>query len=261
MTRFSCWLEDRAFQVGHLIVPAALRAEWLCSWQAELWYERSRGRNDLSVGLLRDAIWLRLDGWRRALMGTALLCLFLLLFLAGIAALPVTVFVLEGSLPRSVPVQLLRQFAVASVLTLFVSYATSFATISEPRPGHGRRWLRSSTFHAAKVLLLLLSGALLSTDVCLPLEIYASFAAMPLELLAFVCLTLLGLRWSFLDSQARCKQCLRCLAPPQRVGRPSWNFLDYNGTELACLDGHGLLSVPELETSWCRSSAWVSQQA
>ena len=256
-----CWLEDRALQVGRLLVPVALRAEWLCSWQAELWYERSRGRNHLSLGLIRDAAWLRFDGWRQALMGTALLCLFLLLILAGIAALPVTVFVLEGLLPRNLPVQLLPRFAIASVLTLFVSCATSFATVSGSQTGHGRRWFRTSTFHAAKVLLLLLSAALLSTDACLPLEVYVSFAAMPLELLAFVLLTLLGLRWSFLDSQARCKRCLRCLAPPQRVGPPSWNFLDYNGTELACLDGHGLLSVPELETSWCRSSAWISQQA
>ena len=261
MTLSARWLEDRALQAGRLLVPADLRAEWLRSWQAELWYERRRGRNDLSLGLLRDALWLRFDRWRQALMGTALLCLLLLLVLAGAAALPVTAFVLEGSLPRNLPIQLLPRFAIASGLTLFVSYATSFATVSESHSGHGRRWLRTSTFHTAKVLLLLLAAALLSTDVCLPLEMYASFAAMPLELLAFVFLTLLGLRWNFLDSQARCKQCLRCLAPPQRVGRPSWNFLDYNGTELACLDGHGLLTVPELETSWCRSSAWVSQQA
>ncbi len=261
MTVSSCWLEDRALRVGHLLVPVDLRAEWLRSWQAELWYERRQGRNDLSLGLIRDAVWLRLDRWRQALMGTALLCLFWLLALACVAALPIAVFVFEGLVSKNLLVQLLPRFAIASVLTLFVSYATSFVTVSESNSGHSRRWLRASAFHAAKVLLLLLSAVLVSTDICLPLELYASFAAMPVELLAFVVLTLLGLRWNFLDSQARCKQCLRRLAPPQRVGRPSWNFLDYNGTELACFDGHGLLTVPELETSWCRSSAWISQQA
>ncbi len=259
MTRSSCWLEDRALQVGHFLVPVDLRADWLRSWKAELWYERRRGRNDLSVGLLRDALWLRIDSWRQALMGTALLCLCVLVALAGIAALPVTLFVLEGVLPRNLPVQLLPRYGMASALTLFVSYATSFVTISETNSDHGRRWFRASAFHVAKVLLLLLSAGLVSTDLCLPLETYAAFAAMPLELLAFVFLSLLGLRWSFLDSQARCKECLRCLAPPKRVGPPSWNFLDYNGTELACLDGHGVLTVPELETSWCSSSAWVAQ--
>lgn len=260
MTLSFSWLEDRALQVGHRLVPVKQRADWLRSWEAELWYEHRRGRNDLSLGLIQDALWLRFDSWRQALMGTALLCLSLLLALAGIAALPVTVFVLEGLCPKDVLPQLLPRFAIASSLTLFVSYTTSFATISSSKSGQGRRWFRSSAFHAAKVMLLLLSAALVSTDLCLPLEFYAPFAAMPLELLLFVISTLLGLRWNFLDSQARCKHCLRSLAPPQRVGRPSWNFLDYNGMELTCPDGHGLLTVPELESSWCRSSSWVSQR-
>jgi hypothetical protein len=44
---------------------------------------------------------------------------------------------------------------------------------------------------------------------------------------------------------------------PARVGRPSRNLLEWNGTELNCKQGHGLLSVPEMETSWCQSSRWV----
>jgi hypothetical protein len=66
-----------------------------------------------------------------------------------------------------------------------------------------------------------------------------------------------GLRWAFADQQQRCKQCLHLLATPARVGRPSYNLLEWNGTELLCKHGHGLLSVPEIETSWCQSSQWV----
>ena len=45
------------------------------------------------------------------------------------------------------------------------------------------------------------------------------------------------------------KHCLRPLAEPVRVGRPSLNFLEWNGTELLCTEGHGLLSIPEIESS------------
>jgi hypothetical protein len=48
------------------------------------------------------------------------------------------------------------------------------------------------------------------------------------------------------------------MATPAGVGRPSHNLLEWNGTELTCRHGHGLLSVPEMETSWCRSSHWVN---
>ena len=102
-------------------------------------------------------------------------------------------------------------------------------------------------------------SALVSLDVCLPVEVQPCFATLPLELLFFVMTALLGLRWNLLDEQSRCRHCLRSLAPPRRIGRPSWNFLEYNGIELACRDGHGVLTVPELETSWCRSSAWIAQ--
>jgi hypothetical protein len=72
-----------------------------------------------------------------------------------------------------------------------------------------------------------------------------------------VLLALVGLRWAFRDQEQRCKQCLHALATPARVGRPSHNLLEWNGTELSCRHGHGLLSVPEMETSWCESSRWV----
>ena len=260
MTALLCWLENRALQLGGHLVPAEQQADWLRSWTAELWYERSRGRNELWFGLLRDALWLRGNSWQQALTGTALLCLSLLLALAGMAALPILVCALLGWLPKGLCLQLAPRFAVASTLTLFVSYASSFASSPQSGFGHGRRWFWASTFHAVKVALLLLLSALVSTDLCLPLETHTCFAAMPMELLSFVILALLGLRWNFLDGQARCKHCLRTHAPPLRVGRPSWNFLDYNGIELACVDGHGRLTIPEIETSWCRSSAWVSQR-
>ncbi len=251
--------EEVLLRCGQRLVPADQRAEWLRSWQGELWYEHRRTRHDLSMGLVRDALWLRAERWRQVLSGTAGLCLVLLSLLVTFAALPVMVFADHTGDPLGFSVHRLLPFAVASGLTLFVSYATSFTGIALPESRLPRPWLRAWTFHASKVLLLLVLSALVSVDVCLPLEVKALFAALPLELLFFVTMALLGLRWNLLDGQCRCRHCLRSLAPPQRIGRPSWNFLEYNGTELACRDGHGLLSVPEIETSWCRSSAWIAQ--
>ena len=55
------------------------------------------------------------------------------------------------------------------------------------------------------------------------------------------------------------EQLNRSLASPTPVGRPSHNLLEWSGSELICKQGHGALSVPEMETSWCESSEWVSQ--
>jgi hypothetical protein len=78
---------------------------------------------------------------------------------------------------------------------------------------------------------------------------------------AFFFFALLGLRWAIGDQEQRCKHCLRSLTTPARVGRPSHNLLEWNGTERSCKHGHGLLSIPEMETSWCRSSRWINLDA
>jgi hypothetical protein len=77
----------------------------------------------------------------------------------------------------------------------------------------------------------------------------------------FVLFSLIGLRWAIHDQEQRCKHCLHSLATPARVGRPSHNLLEWNGTELNCTRGHGLLSIPEMETSWCQSSRWIALDA
>lgn len=51
---------------------------------------------------------------------------------------------------------------------------------------------------------------------------------------------------------------LRC---PARVGEPSRHFLTWNGTELICAGGHGLLHVPELPTSWFSKPRWLHLDA
>ncbi|MBE7182069.1 MAG: hypothetical protein INR71_12845, partial [Terriglobus roseus] len=90
-------LRHPLLRFGQRLVPAAERSEWLRFWQAELWYMQARTsrpghHRSLTLGLLRDALWLRVESWHIALSGTALLCLTLLCTLVGIAALPAFTF-------------------------------------------------------------------------------------------------------------------------------------------------------------------------
>lgn len=52
------------------------------------------------------------------------------------------------------------------------------------------------------------------------------------------------------DQRARCRVCLRLLAFPVRIGRPGSLLLDWGGTEFLCSEGHGVLHIPQLSTSW-----------
>ncbi|HZZ37538.1 MAG TPA: hypothetical protein VFE06_00305 [Acidobacteriaceae bacterium] len=69
---------------------------------------------------------------------------------------------------------------------------------------------------------------------------------------------LFAFRWILHDQRHRCPECLRVLSNPARVGQASCNFLAWNGTELLCVRGHGLLHIPELPTSWFSTQRWLA---
>jgi hypothetical protein len=66
-----------------------------------------------------------------------------------------------------------------------------------------------------------------------------------------------ALRWALTDQRRRCPECLRLLAHPARIGLPSQTFLEWYGTEFACVKGHGLMHVPEIPTVSFRTQNWV----
>jgi hypothetical protein len=78
------------------------------------------------------------------------------------------------------------------------------------------------------------------------LEAFSSFWAL-----------LFAFRWALRDQRRRCPVCLCTLTNPARVGQFSRNFLAWNGTELVCLSGHGLLHVPDIPTSWFSNQRWL----
>jgi hypothetical protein len=61
------------------------------------------------------------------------------------------------------------------------------------------------------------------------------------------------------DQRARCRVCLRLLAFPVRIGRPGSLLLDWGGTEFLCSEGHGVLHIPQLSTSWDEEAdRWIT---
>ena len=214
---------------------------------------------DLSIGLTRDAFWLRTETWRISLSDTAMLCLASLLGLSLLSLL-VALVVAGGwhSLDLYLRDELTRSL-LAAPHVLFVLLATAPRRHSSERSiARWRYWIKRQFFFVLKTLQVLLLAFLLSVDLCLPLHALIPLTADLLQLFAFVFFALLGLRWAIGDQEQRCKHCLRSLTTPARVGRPSHNLLEWNGMERRCKHGHGLLSIPEMETSWCQSSRWIN---
>jgi hypothetical protein len=248
------------------VVPSSERDEWRRTWHAELWHLRHTARYldvvsvaDFSMGVTRDALWLRVEVVKRNLAGTPALCLGSLVGLtlvssalgAGIAG---TWSGFQVALAERAEVAV-----AAGVLVLFVAFATTF----KRRVDHGVSVPFSATaqrliFFMCKVVLVWSLSFVVSSALSIPLRRALPVVADVLQVLNFVILMLSGLRWALNDQEVRCKQCLHSLAAAARIGRPSRNLLEWNGTELSCKHGHGLLSVPEMESSWREASQWVA---
>lgn len=246
-------------------VPVPERDEWLRVWQSEIWHvkhrnaSRPRTTSTLAAGLIRDALWLRTEGWKRALAGTATLCLAILALLC--VAFATVALVLTGS-HQEVMLQFgnaYRRFLGEAVIVTLVTFATSFrrhvhhASATLPP-------LRRQLFFIFKSALVLQLAFLISADVCQPLHAAFPLAHDILQTLVAMVLSITGLRWGFHDQETRCKHCLTALQSPARIGRPSHNLLEWNGTEQVCRHGHGRLNLPEMETSWCRSGQWLDRR-
>lgn len=81
--------------------------------------------------------------------------------------------------------------------------------------------------------------------------------AEPLSTWLFLITSMAVLAWSILDQRRRCRVCLRRLGLAAHVGCYGCLLLDWAGTELVCMDGHGMLHVPEMEASWNEPERWT----
>ncbi len=152
-------------------------------------------------------------------------------------------------------------FLFAIILACLALPATTSLPLGEYRVGSQKlSWrtrLRRWSFLTAKLTLLLPLVYLISLDLSHLNPSIDRDTTEYIQLIASFSICLFGLRWTLRDQRQRCPVCLRKLTNPARVGQPSRNFLAWNGTELICVSGHGLLHVPEMPTSWFSTQRWL----
>ena len=122
-----------------------------------------------------------------------------------------------------------------------------------PRATRARRWI----FLSIKFALVVPLVHFTSLDVAYGVQAVSFTTAQCIQLAISFFGFLFALRWILQDQRKRCPVCLRLLSNPARVGQASQNFLAWNGTELICAGGHGLLHIPELPTSWFSTQRWL----
>jgi hypothetical protein len=137
-------------------------------------------------------------------------------------------------------------FAFACV---FVAFMPSDSSAGHPRRIGPRRGL----FLAAKALLVLPIVMFGSLDLA---TVVSSLTPIYVDLAFFG--SMFALRWINADQRKRCPVCLRLLANPVRIGESSRILLEWHGTELMCLRGHGLLYVPEWPAIWSGRQRWMN---
>jgi MacB-like periplasmic core domain len=152
-------------------------------------------------------------------------------------------------------------FLFAIILACLALPATTSLPLGEYRLGSRKlSWstrLRRWSFLVGKFALLLPIVYLVSIDLAHLRPAFEQDTSDYIQLISAFSICVFGLRWILRDQRRRCPVCLRKLTHPARVGQPSRNFLAWNGIELICIGGHGLLHVPEIPTSWFSTQRWL----
>jgi hypothetical protein len=116
-------------------------------------------------------------------------------------------------------------------------------------------------FFAAKTGMLLLAIFLAGVEFTYASSITmiggADYFTEPLSMYLFLIVSACALTWSIADQRRRCRTCLRRLGLAASVGCPGCLLLNWAGTELVCVDGHGMLHVPEMSPSWQEGEKWT----
>jgi len=144
----------RALHAVAVLVPAEAREDWRRLWHAELWHatHQGRGRNvarafDLTVGLVSDAAWLRIEGLRLRFSGSPALCLSMLTLLCIVAA--VFAFRLSGLETGQLFLSdLARQFRERFLCAAVIALVAQFGLPREgraPAPARARAWPQSAS--------------------------------------------------------------------------------------------------------------------
>ena len=152
-------------------------------------------------------------------------------------------------------------YEFALFLALVALPAVSSVSLGETHlTAHRPSWresIRRFLFLSGKFVLIAGIGLFASFDIAYCYTSGFSPAAECLQLVSCFGICLIGFRWALADQRQRCPVCLRRVTNPASVGLASRTFLGWNGTEMICMDGHTLLHVPALPTSWFGDQRWL----
>lgn len=152
-------------------------------------------------------------------------------------------------------------FLFTVILAFLALPATTSLPLGEYAATHHKlsraKQLRRWAFLAAKFALILPIVYFGSVDLAHLSASMHTETSDYIQIVVSFSICLFALRWTLRDQRKRCPVCLGKLTNPARVGQPSRTFLAWNGTELICVGGHGLLHVPEMPTSWFSTQRWL----
>jgi hypothetical protein len=152
-------------------------------------------------------------------------------------------------------------YLFAILLALLALPAITSVSLGEYSPSpHRTSWPRRLyrwSFLCAKIAMLLPIIYVASLDLGYGFTAPYSNSSAYIQLVSTFVMCLFGLRWVLQDQRQRCPVCLRRVEHPAQVGQASRTFLAWNGTELMCMDGHTLLHVPGMPTSWFGAQRWL----
>ncbi len=122
--------------------------------------------------------------------------------------------------------------------------------------------IRGAVFFGVKTLLalvaVLLAGLGFTRAPSITMIGGTDWLTEPLWTWLFLVASMGVLSWSIHDQRRRCRVCLRRLGLAAHVGCPGCLLLDWAGTEMVCMEGHGMLHVPEMAASWHEAEHWTA---
>jgi hypothetical protein len=216
---------------------------------------------------MADALWLRKDAYDAITQGSAYQCLAWLVSCCVIFGwIERTLVSSWHSLGQALISHFCGLYIFGAVPSLLVVLATAMPKTRKLRrktePKRSKLFDPSWTlFFSTRLILTMILTFLISVVVNAPARLLLAKGADWTEVLTATVAVSIGIRWALIDQEKRCRTCLRLLSNPTRIGPPSRNLLDWNGTELVCAGGHGLLRIPEMEGSWCWYDAWIEFEA
>jgi hypothetical protein len=127
---------------------------------------------------------------------------------------------------------------------------------------HGSRPLLRAVFFAGKNVLLLtavlLAGIEFTRAPSITMIGGTDALTEPLSTWLFLMASMGVFSWSIHDQRRRCRVCHRRLGLPAHVGCRGCLLLDWSGTEMVCIHGHGILHIPEMLSSLQEAEQWTS---